>query len=304
MWRGAPVLVSNSATHFDMMSMSVFSNRPMAVKFALVFALAALVGCTPRNVLSVAPYEPPTQRYAAIVVNANSGEVLHETRADAIRFPASLTKMMTLHIIFDEMKRHAITKNTLIPVSAKAAARPASKLWLKPNSTITVDEAIQALAIKSANDVAYAVAEFFSGSKAAFARRMTRRARELGLKSTVFRNASGLPDKGQVTTARDMARLGVSLKKRHARHFHYFSRNSFVFRGKTIRGHNRVLGRLNGANGIKTGYTRASGYNLITSVSRSGKTIVGVILGEDSGRLRDQHMVQLLEAIMPRAGIR
>ena len=263
--------------------------------FCVVLVAGALSACTSQAVLKPTPSKASTpKRYAAIVINANTGSVLHQTKADARRFPASLTKMMTLYLLFDELNAGRLSKSSRIPISGRAAAQPASKLWLKPGTSISVLEAIQALAVKSANDVAYAVAERLSGSEAAFARRMTRKARSLGMRSTTFKNASGLPNRGQVTTARDMAKLGIALKRRHARHFHYFARNSFKFRGKTIRGHNRVLGQLRGANGIKTGYTRASGFNLVTSVSRNGKTTVGVIMGENSGRVRDKHMVQLM----------
>ncbi|MEM8750246.1 MAG: D-alanyl-D-alanine carboxypeptidase family protein [Pseudomonadota bacterium] len=264
----------------------------LAVLIAALFALSA---CTTTSVFrSAAPYQPPSDRYAAIVINASTGKVLHETRADAIRYPASLTKMMTMYLVFDALERGRISKTTKIPISAKAAAEPASKLYLKPGTTITVDEALRTLAVKSANDVAYAVAEFMAGSEAAFARQMTSKARALGMSSTVFRNASGLPDKGQVSTARDMAKLGTALLKRFPRQFGYFSKRNTTFRGKTIRGHNRVLGRLRGANGIKTGYTRASGYNLVTSMRKNGRNYIGVILGENSGKLRDQHMVELM----------
>ena len=269
-----------------------------------MWLLLAVSACTTTSILDPQPFEPPTSRYAAIVVNASNGKVLHETRPDAIRFPASLTKMMTIYLLFEQLDRGKISKSTLIPISARAAAQPASKLWMKAGTSITVDKAIQALAVKSANDVAYAVAEFLGGSEAKFAAVMTAKARSLGMKSTRFKNASGLPNRAQVTTARDMAKLGIALKKRFPRHFHYFGRSSFTFRGKTIRGHNKVLKQLRGANGIKTGYTKSSGYNLVTSVSRSGKTVVGVILGENSGRLRNQHMVQLMQAYLPKAGIR
>lgn len=266
---------------------------------ACLLGLLALSACTTSGVLRTAPYEPPTERYAAIVMNARTGKVLHETRPDAPRFPASLTKMMTLYLVFEDIRRGRISKSSQLKVSGRAAAQPASKLWLKAGSTISVHEAIQALAVKSANDVAYVVAENLSGSEAAFARRMTAKARALGMRSTTFTNASGLPDKRQISTARDMAKLSIALKRRYPQHFHYFRRSSMNWRGKTIRGHNRVLGKLRGANGIKTGYTRASGYNLATSVDRNGKSIVAIILGENSGRQRDAHMVQLVNAFVP-----
>lgn len=271
------------------------------------FALAAMVllsACTTRGALSTAPFVPPTPRYAAIVVDGNDGRVLHSTRADAIRFPASLTKMMTMLMLFEALDRGQVTKNTLIPISGRASRQPASKLYLKEGESITVNKALEALAVKSANDIAYATAEFLAGSEAAFARRMTAKARSFGMRSTTFRNASGLPDKRQVTTARDMAKLGIVLRKRYPQHYHYFGRRSFAFNGKTIKGHNRVLGKVRGADGIKTGYTRASGYNLVTSVRYGSKHVIGVILGENTGRGRDKHMVQLIQRYLPTAGAR
>ncbi len=271
---------------------------------AILAALTLLSACSTRGALSTQPFIPPSPRYAAIVVDGNDGRVLHSTRADAIRFPASLTKMMTMLMLFESLDRGQITKDTLIPISSRAARQPASKLYLKEGQSITVHKALESLAVKSANDVAYAVAEFLAGSEAAFARRMTAKARSFGMKSTTFRNASGLPDKRQVTTARDMAKLGLVLRKRYPQHYHYFGRRSFAFQGKKIKGHNRVLGRVRGADGIKTGYTRASGFNLVTSVRYGNKRVVGVILGEDTGRSRDAHMVQLIERYLPSAGPR
>ena len=253
-----------------------------------------LSACTTTGALQSAPFPTPSERYAAIVIDVKTGSVLHQTRADAIRYPASLTKMMTMYLAFEALKSGKISKTTQIPISAAASARPASKLWLKAGSTIPVDLALTALAVKSANDVAYAMAEFLGGSEAGFAKIMTARARSLGMNSTTFRNASGLPDKRQVTTARDMSKLGIALRKRFPQYFYYFNKRSFEFRGKTIRGHNKVLGQLKGANGIKTGYTRASGFNLVTSAKTNKGLVVGVILGENSGRSRNRHMVQLI----------
>ncbi len=260
----------------------------------LFMALTVLSACTTSSTFKSAPYLPPTQRYAAIVVDVSSGKVLHNTKADEIRFPASLTKMMTMYMMFDALSKRKVTLNTPIPISRRAAARPASKLYLKAGSTITVNKAMESLAIKSANDVAYAVAEFLAGSEKAFADRMTFKARSLGMRSTTFRNASGLPDKRQVTTARDMAKLGIALRKRFPQYYHYFGKRTFAFKGRTVRGHNRVLGTVRGADGIKTGYTRASGFNLVTSVRYGGRNLVGVILGENSGRSRDKHMTELM----------
>ena len=263
----------------------------------------ALFGCTTVNALSVAPFAIPNERFAAIVVDARTGEVLHETRADAIRYPASLAKMMTMYLLFDTVRTRRLSRDDTITISANAAGKPASKLYMKPGETITIDKAIEALAVKSANDVATAVAEFVSGSERAFAARMTAKARALGMKDTVFRNASGLPDDGMVTTARDMAKLAVALRRDFPQYQPYFRLREFVYNGKTIRGHNRVLGRLKGADGLKTGYTRAAGFNLATSLRLRGKDIVGVILGEDTWRERDQHMVDLIVQYVPAASM-
>ena len=271
----------------------ILSSRLKA--FLTVLTVVVTTGCTTSSVIT-APYAPPSPRYAAIVVDAKTGNVLHNTRADAIRFPASLTKMMTMYMAFEALSRRRISLKSAIPVSKYAAGRPASKLYLKAGETITVDKALQALAVKSANDVATAMAEFLGGSEPTFARMMTARARALGMRSTTFRNASGLPDKLQVTTARDMAKLSIALQRRYPQYFHYFGKSTFTWKAKTIRGHNRVLGMLKGANGIKTGYTRASGFNLATSVKNGNKQLIGVILGENSGKSRNNHMVQLLKA--------
>ena len=265
-------------------------------KFFAIFLLGLLAaGCSTTSVLQATPFDIPSQRFAAIVVDESSGKVLYQARADATRFPASLTKMMTMYMAYEALQSGRISKNTQIPISRNASRQPASKLYLKEGSSISVDEALTALAVKSANDVAYAMAEFLGGSEANFARQMTAKARGLGLKSTTFRNASGLPDSKQVTTARDMANLGLILRKQYPQYFHYFKKNSMVFRGKTVRGHNRVLAQLNGADGIKTGYTRASGFNLVTSAQTPRGRLVGVILGENTSRIRDKHMIQLFK---------
>ncbi|MEP1208315.1 MAG: D-alanyl-D-alanine carboxypeptidase family protein [Rhizobiaceae bacterium] len=261
-----------------------------------VLLLGLLVaGCNTTSALRATPFDIPSQKFAAIIIEEGSGQVLYEARADAIRFPASLTKMMTMYMAFEALQSGRISKSSQIPISRAASREPASKLYLKEGSSISVDVALTALAVKSANDVAYAMAEFLGGSEAAFARQMTARARQLGLSSTTFRNASGLPDKLQVTTARDMAKLGVILRQKFPQYFYYFKQNTMVYGGKTIRGHNRVLGRLNGADGIKTGYTRASGFNLVTSARTPRGRLIGVILGENTSKIRDRHMIQLFE---------
>ena len=265
------------------------------VRHLTVLFLALLVaGCTTTSVLRATPFKIPSDRFAAIIIEEKSGQVLYQIRPDAIRFPASLTKMMTMYMVFEGLEAGRFTKTTPIPISAKAAREPASKLYLKAGETITVHDALFALSVKSANDIAYAVAEFIGGSEEAFAKQMTKKARGLGLASTTFRNASGLPDKRQVTTARDMAKLGVILRQKYPQHFHYFGESTMQFKGKTITGHNRVLRQLKGADGIKTGYTRASGFNLVTSAQTPRGRLIGVILGENSSKIRDRHMVLLI----------
>ncbi len=246
---------------------------------------------------------PPlvSDKYAAIVVDARSGKVLYESASDAPRYPASLTKMMTLYLLFEALDDGRFRIDEEIPVSAFAAARPPSKMGIKRGGSIDTRSAILALAVRSANDVAVAVAERLSGSEEAFARAMTVKARQIGMTGTVFRNASGLPDDGQRTTARDMAVLSVALRSRFPHHYHYFSNREFAFGGKVVRGHNSLLGRIPGVDGLKTGYIRASGFNLATSAGRGGRRIVAVVMGGESARARDAHMVSLIETYLPRA---
>jgi D-alanyl-D-alanine carboxypeptidase len=243
-------------------------------------------------------------KYAAIVVDANNGKVLYQAESDASRYPASLTKMMTLYLLFEAMDSGRVSRTTEIPVSDYARSRPPTKIGFKRGGSIDVDSAIRALVVKSANDVAVAIAEYLGGSEDNFASLMTAKARSIGMRSTVFRNASGLPDPGQVTTARDMALLGMALRKRFPHHFAYFSTKSFTYRGKTIRGHNDLIGGVDGVDGIKTGYTRASGYNVVTSVTRGGRKMVAVVMGGDSARSRNANMAALIDHYMPDSRLR
>ncbi len=277
----------------------------LAERCLAILALAAFVaGCTtttpPEAVLSVPALE---QKYAAIVVDAKTGKQLFESNSTAQRYPASLTKMMTLYLLFEALDSGRVTKETQIPVSAHAAAQPPTKLHFKPGETVDVDTAIRALTVKSANDVAVAVGEYLAGSEEAFAASMTERARRIGMRNTVFRNASGLPDDGQHTTARDMAVLGLALRQRFPQYYYYFSAKDFTFRGRPVRGHNDLLGRVAGVDGIKTGYIRASGFNIVTSYDAGGKRFVIVVMGADSARARNAHVEALLErALTPKAG--
>lgn len=278
------------------------------VRAILLLTLAAIAtACTSsEEVLRTAKPVPTSasNKYAAIVVDANTGQVLHADNADSRRYPASLTKMMTVYMLLEAMRDGKVGASTDIPISAYAASRPPTKLHFKGGQSIEADTAIRAMVTKSANDVATAVAEYLGGTEANFAAMMTARARQLGMGSTVFRNASGLPDPGQVTTARDMATLSLALRRHFPGQYGYFGKTSFTFRGRSVRGHNKVLETVRGADGIKTGYTRASGFNLATSVRRDGRSVVAVVMGGDSAGQRDAMMAQLVETFLPKASRR
>ena len=267
-----------------------------------LFAVAAvLAGCTTTETLKVAQPVAVTDKYAAIVVDASNGRTLYQAYATAPRYPASLTKMMTLYLTFEALQQGRVSKTTMIPVSANAASQPPSKLGFRRGEQIQLEAAIRALATKSANDVAVAVGEYLGGSEAAFAGMMTAKARQLGMTNTVFRNASGLPDPQQHTTARDMAVLGMALRKHFPQNYYYFAATDFNFRGKRVRGHNDLLGRVNGVDGIKTGYIRASGFNIVTSVNADGRKLIIVVMGGDTARKRNAHVEELIVRYMPQA---
>ena len=243
-------------------------------------------------------------RYAAIVVDANSGAALRQANADSLRHPASLTKIMTLYLLFERIDAGKLKLNTPLAVSAEASMQAPTKLGLKPGQTILVEDAIKALITKSANDAAVVIAEALAGSEDEFAKQMTRKARALGMNRTIYRNASGLPDDDQVTTARDQARLGVAIQERFPRYYRYFSTVNFTYRGETMRNHNKLLGQVTGVDGIKTGYTRASGFNLVTSVRRGARHIVAVVLGGNSGAQRDARMRDLIDRHIVEASVK
>ncbi|MCE9662946.1 D-alanyl-D-alanine carboxypeptidase [Halomonas sp. M5N1S17] len=234
-------------------------------------------------------------RYAAIVIDVESGDVLHAANPDATRYPASLTKMMTLYMLFEAIEDGSMHLHQPLPVSAQAAAMPASKLWLSAGSSITVEEAILALVVRSANDVAVVVAEALGGSERNFGNMMTQRARELGMNATQFRNASGLPNNEQVTTARDMATLSIRVMQDFPQYYHYFSTQSFTYRGTTHTSHNRLVRNYPGADGLKTGFIRASGFNVATSAIRDNRRVVSVVMGGFTAASRDAHMSDLLD---------
>ncbi len=241
-----------------------------------------------------APQASANSKYAAFVVHADSGDVLFDRYSTAQRYPASLTKMMTLYLLFEELEAGRMTMESKIKVSAHAAGQPPSKLGLTSGSTISVESAIQDLVVKSANDVASAVGEQIAGSEWRFAQNMTTKARALGMSRTTFKNASGLPNSKQVTTAKDMATLGRRLMQDFPQYFHYFSIQSFTWDGRTYRTHNALVRTFDGANGLKTGYTRSSGFNLTTSATRDGNHLIGVVLGGRSSATRDAHMREIL----------
>ncbi len=237
---------------------------------------------------------------SAIVVDAKTGKMLYGDHADSARHPASLTKMMTLYLLFDALESGRASLDARITVSAHAAAQAPSKLGLKAGSTISVRDAILSLVTKSANDMAVAIAEYLGGSETNFAAEMTRKAHDLGMSRTTFVNASGLPDDRQITTARDMATLGEALREHYPQYYAYFSTPSFVYGGHRIANHNNLLGKVDGVDGIKTGYTRASGYNLVASVKRSNREIIAVVIGGETSKWRDQHTAYLIDKYLPR----
>jgi D-alanyl-D-alanine carboxypeptidase len=239
-------------------------------------------------------------KYAAVVMDYATGEILHSRRGDVPLFPASLTKMMTLMMLFDGLERGDLRFDTRLPVSRRAADMPASKLGLSAGSTITVEQAIQAMTVRSANDVAVVIAEALAGSESRFAEVMTARAKALGMRNTVFKNASGLPNSQQKSTARDMALLAHRLIRHYPQYYRYFSQESFTFGGRTYRGHNHLVRSYRGMDGLKTGYTRASGFNLASSAVRSGQRAIVVVFGGRSAKTRDAEVVRLMDLAFDR----
>jgi D-alanyl-D-alanine carboxypeptidase len=257
--------------------------------FALLAAILFIVAAPARAQIG-------SDRYAAYVMDANSGEEILSIAADEPRYPASLTKMMTLYMAFDAMGRGRMSPGTRIAVSRNAAAQPPSKLGLRAGSTITVRDAVLAMVTKSANDAATALGEHIGGgSESAFGRMMTTRARSLGMTNTTFRNASGLPNPQQQTTARDMALLSQALIRDFPQRYAYFSVESFDWNGQEVRGHNRLLANYPGADGIKTGFINASGFNLAASAMRDGVRMIAVVFGAASSWERDSHVMALLD---------
>ena len=258
----------------------------------LILFLAALVAQV--TIGSVAPVQAKPA-FSTIAIDARSGKVLYSRYADSPRYPASLTKVMTLYLLFEDLQNGKVTLNSKLKVSKHASRQAPSKLGLKPGSTIRVRDAIGALVTKSANDVAVVVAENLAGSVPQFAERMTRKARGIGMTRTTFRNPSGLPDAKQKTTARDMATLALRVQRDFPTYYKHFGTRTFKYGKRRYRNHNRLLGRVKGVDGIKTGYTRASGFNLTTSARRNGKRVVAVVMGGKTGRSRNAYMRRLIE---------
>lgn len=257
---------------------------PVLALFAVILAPA----------LSPAP-ALANNKYAAIVLDGHTGRTVYARNADRPRYPASLTKVMTLYLVFEELEAGRISLNTRMRVSRRAASQPPSHLGLREGTTITVDQAIRALVTKSANDVAVVIAEHIAGSEYRFAQRMTDRARSIGMRRTRFMNASGLPNNRQLTTARDMTKLAQRMQQDFPDYYPFFSITEFRFNGRRYSNHNRLVGRYAGTTGLKTGYTRASGFNLTATVERDGKYLIGVVLGGRTARSRDDHMVAILD---------
>ncbi|MGH6726832.1 MAG: D-alanyl-D-alanine carboxypeptidase family protein, partial [Pseudolabrys sp.] len=237
-------------------------------------------------------YEPS---YSSIVVDANSGAVMQATNADSPRHPASLTKIMTLYLLFERLEAGKIKMTTEMEVSPHAAAQAPSKLGLRPGQTIAVETAIRAIVTKSANDVAVIVAEALGGDEADFAKQMTAKARALGMMHTTYHNASGLPDNLQMTTARDQAILGRAIQDRFPQYYRYFSTRYFAYHGRMIRNHNHLLGSVDGVDGIKTGYIHDSGFNIVTSVRRNGRHIIAVMFGGHTAEARDARVRSMID---------
>jgi D-alanyl-D-alanine carboxypeptidase len=233
-------------------------------------------------------------RYASFVMDADTLDVLYAKNADTRNYPASLTKIMTLYMLFDALDRGKVTLKTRMKVSERAAGQPQTNIDLREGQTLSVEDAILALVTRSANDAATVVAEHLAKSEVHFAIAMTEKARNIGMTHTTFRNASGLPNRRQKSTARDMAKLGLRIQRDFPQYYHYFKTEKFTYKGRTYKNHNNLLGRYSGTDGIKTGYTRASGFNLVTSVHSNGHHIIAVVFGGRTAKSRDKHMVSLL----------
>lgn len=264
---------------------TVTCRRAAVLVFGLLILFANLPG----------PTAHANPRYADVVIDAVTGEIFHQSNADRKLYPASLTKMMTLYMTFQALRDGRLTLDQNLPVSARAAGQAPSKLGLPAGASIRVEHAILALVTKSANDIATVLAEGIAGTEVRFAERMTRQARQLGMRSTTFRNASGLPNPGQISTASDMAKLAQALLYDFPEYYHYFSTRNWTYRGTTYRNHNRLLGSYEGMDGLKTGYIRASGFNLVASAVRGDLRVIAVVFGGRTTDRRNRRVAQLLD---------
>lgn len=254
--------------------------------------LLALLGLLLLGITTAGAYSPP---YASMVMDAHTGEVLHAKNADAIRHPASLTKLMTVYCLFEAIEAGKLSLQTRLPVSSHAVAQAPCRLGVKVGDRISVKDAIHGILVQSANDVAVVAAEALAESEVEFAKMMTRKARALGMTQTTFKNASGLPNLQQITTARDLTKLAIALRRDFPQYYHFFKAQTFHFRGRTYRNHNHLLGKVPGVEGLKTGFTNRSGFNLIASAKRGDRRLIAVVMGGASWRWRDKHMTNLLE---------
>ncbi|MDO8287958.1 MAG: serine hydrolase [Parvibaculum sp.] len=270
----------------------------VACLLTLALCLSATDADAARKKKKATPYNP---KAASLVMDAYSGRILYSSNADLQCYPASLTKVMTLYLLFEKLQQGKVTLNTRMKVSSRAAAQAPSRLGLNPGATIRVEDAILALVTKSANDIAVVVAEHLGGTEQQFATLMTAKAKSLGMSRTRYMNASGLPNKQQLTTARDQARLAHRMQTDFPRYYAYFGTKTFAWDGKVFKNHNHLLGKYEGTNGLKTGYTAASGFNLTTTVKRDGKSVIGVVLGGKTARARDLQMISILDRTMPTA---
>ena len=268
------------------------------VLIALAFAASAFTPllCAPAQAQAQALHFVPSSqpKYAAIVIDANSGEVLYENKSDSPRYPASITKIMTLYLAFEALAEGRMKLGDQVTVSPRAAAMAPTKLGLRAGESISVDDAMRALAVQSANDMAVALAEKMGGTEARFAALMTLRGQELGMHNTRFVNASGLPDSRQISTAHDIAVLSRAVMRDYPQYYSLFGTQQFSFRGRTMRNHNGLLGKMPGVDGLKTGYTNASGFNLSASAVRNGRRLIAVVMGGSSTAARDSNVEDLL----------
>jgi D-alanyl-D-alanine carboxypeptidase len=280
---------------------SVFPVRSARISKSLTKAFIGLAMTVATVVVTAPTASASGPKYAGIVVDAKTGNVLYNEDADTLHYPASLTKMMTIYLAFEALEAGRIKFDTPVPISPLAAAQAPTKLGVRPGTAITVQQAILGMITLSANDAAMALGEFLGGSQDGFARMMNNKARALGMTRTTYRNPNGLPNTAQMTTARDQARLGIALREHFPQYYGMFSTTRFQFGNRTIFGHNRLLGSVRGVDGIKTGYTRAAGFNLVSSVQVDNRSIVGVVLGGASTPARDNQMRKLIAAYLPKA---